>query len=259
MPKPSEVVAANNALIAQKAKDAAAAKANGTTVVAAKKSEAGTALSSLSGDVDFFLSLLTTQLKNQDPTTPFDTTQLTQQIAQFSGVEQQVKTNANLEKLLTSNTQSQAATAVSYIGYETETAGADGQVVGGQGAFSYILPSAAANVTVTLTNASGSVVFQGQGAKNAGRNVLVWDGVNSSTGKKEPDGIYKIAIKATDDTGKNLVAQTRSVGIVSGVETGTDGTINLNVGTRKVTLDKILAVRSPTRINTAANGSASGA
>ncbi|MFM9891144.1 MAG: flagellar hook assembly protein FlgD [Rickettsiales bacterium] len=252
------VTAANNALIAQKAKDAANAQANSASTT--KTSDAKTALTSLSGDVTFFLKLLTTQLKNQDPTAPFDTTQLTQQIAQFSGVEQQVKTNSNLEKLITSNTQSQATTAVSYIGFETETAGADGQVVGGQGAFSYVLPSAASNVSVTLTNASGSVVFQGQGAKNSGRNILVWDGVNSSTGKQEPDGIYKIAIKASGANGKDLLAETRSVGIVSGVESGADGTVNLNVGTKKVTLEQILAVRSPTRITTSANnGSGSGA
>lgn len=256
MPSSSEILAANNALIAQKAQQSANNAANAS---ASRTSDADTALSSLSGDVNFFLTLLTTQLRNQDPTTPFDTTQLTQQIAQFSGVEQQVKTNSNLERLLANSAQSQATTAVSYIGFETETAGSDGQVVAGQGAFSYILPSAASDVSITLTNASGAVVFQGSGSKNAGRNILVWDGVNSNNGNREPDGIYRISIKATDATGKALTADTRSVGIVSGVETASDGTVNLTIGTRKVTLDEILAVRSPTRLlNTASTGANSG-
>ncbi|MEI4563244.1 hypothetical protein, partial [Klebsiella pneumoniae] len=84
-------------------------------------------------------------------------------ISQLTSNEQQVKTNANLEKLIAATNQSQAGTAVSYIGHEVESAGASGQVVGGQGAFTYILPAGVTNASVTLTDASGNVVFQGQG------------------------------------------------------------------------------------------------
>jgi flagellar basal-body rod modification protein FlgD len=58
---------------------------------------------------DNFLKLFVTQLKNQDPTQPMDATQQMAQLASFSQVEQTVKTNANLEIMMTSQRVSQAA------------------------------------------------------------------------------------------------------------------------------------------------------
>ena len=59
-----------------------------------------TALAKLSSDMDMFLSLLTTQLQNQDPLNPMDTKDMTAQLVQFAGVEQQIKQGQNLEKLV---------------------------------------------------------------------------------------------------------------------------------------------------------------
>ena len=75
------------------------------------------ALKQLSGNFSTFLNLLTTQLKNQDPTSPMDTNQFTQQLVHMTGVEQQLLTNDLLEKLV-GNTGSAVATAVSLIGKE---------------------------------------------------------------------------------------------------------------------------------------------
>lgn len=215
--------------------------------IAQSKTSASAAQDQLSSDINFFLKMLTTQLKNQDPTAPLDTNQFTQQIAQYSGVQQQVVTNSNLEKLLASNKQSSVTTAVSYIGKEVETAGNTGEVLGGQGGFSYILPRAAATAEISIKNSAGQVVFKGSGLTKEGRNLVVWDGVNSTTGAREPDGTYTISVKATDSSGKDITVETRSVAIVSGVETDKSGNPLLTAGTSKVAFDKILAVRSPTR------------
>jgi flagellar basal-body rod modification protein FlgD len=220
---------------------------NGLNAASNSKTSANAAQTQLSSDVNFFLKMLTTQLKNQDPTAPLDTNQFTQQIAQYSGVQQQVVTNANLEKLLAANKQSAVTTAVSYIGKEVETAGNTGEVLGGQGGFSYILPRAAATAEITIKNSSGQQVFKGQGLLKEGRNLVVWDAINSTTGQQEPDGIYTISVKATDSAGKDITAETRAVAIVSGVETNTTGEPTLTAGTSKVAFDKILAVRTPTR------------
>jgi len=69
----------------------------------------------LAENFDTFLSLLTTQLKNQDPLSPLDSNQFTQQIVQMTGVEQQLQTNDLLKKLV-GNTASGVSTAVSLIG-----------------------------------------------------------------------------------------------------------------------------------------------
>ena len=243
----SSIDAQNAALIA--AKDKAAASGS-TSTTAASTTDAAASQSQLSSDVNFFLTMLTTQLKNQDPSSPMDTAQFTSQIAQYSGIQQQVTTNSNLEKLLAANKLSSSGTAVTYIGREVESKGSTGVVAGGQGAFSYILPSAAAKANITITDATGRTVFSGSGDTQSGRNIVVWDGINSSTGLQEPDGTYTIAVTATDSAGKSLVPETRAVGIVSGVETDTSGNTMLTVGKGSVNINDVLAVRAASRTTT---------
>jgi len=223
------------------------------------KTQAEKDQAALTGNLDFFLKMLTTQLKQQDPTQPMDVNQMTQQIATLSSVQQQVNTNTNLEKLLAQGTTSQLSTAVSYLSKEVETKGSTGQVIGGQGSFAYVLPSDAASVKVTIKNAAGSVVFQGNGSTKSGRNLLVWDGVNSTSGTQEPDGTYTIAVTATDSSQKAITAEARAVGIVGGVQTDSTGAVVLTVGDTTVKYSDILAVREPTRANldTAQTGSGS--
>lgn len=228
-----------------------AARQNSATTTGSTTSTSGAASASqaqLSSDVNFFLKMLTTQLKNQDPTQPLDTNEFTQQIAQYSSVQQQVNANLNLEKLITATKQSSISTAVSYLNREVERKGNTGEVVGGQGAFSYILPQTAATVKITIKDAAGSVVFSGNGDKKSGRNLVVWDAVNSSTGQREPDGVYTISVEAKDTAGKAITAETRSVAIVGGIENSANGDVTLStLNNQKLNFTDILAVREPTR------------
>ena len=105
---------------AQFIKDQAAGKTPALTVTGSAADQ-----SKLTGDLNFFLKMLTTQLQQQDPSQPMDVNQMTQQIATLSSVQQQVATNSNLEKLLAQGNTSQLSTAVSYIGKEVETTGCD--------------------------------------------------------------------------------------------------------------------------------------
>src|ERR1700745_1994530 len=74
------------------------------------------AMQQLSGNFQTFLTLLTTQLKNQDPLSPMDSNQFTQQLVQFSQVEQQINSNKNLEDLIALTKSQSATNAVSYLG-----------------------------------------------------------------------------------------------------------------------------------------------
>jgi flagellar basal-body rod modification protein FlgD len=98
-----------------------------TTAVATSTSSSSTATttSSTSLGYDQFLTLLVTEMKNQDPTKPMDPTETVSQLASFSSVEQAVKTNATLTAMLASSSLSQAQ---SFIG-KTVTS-ADGSVSG---------------------------------------------------------------------------------------------------------------------------------
>ena len=70
----------------------------------------------LTGNFDTFLQLLTTQLQNQDPLNPMDSSQFTQQLVSFSQVEQQINTNSNLQNLISLTGANAGAGAVSYLG-----------------------------------------------------------------------------------------------------------------------------------------------
>lgn len=200
------------------------------------------------GDYETFLRLFTVQLQNQDPLEPLDTNQMTSQLAQFSAVEQAVKSNENLETLINTQRQNQLSTAVSFIGAEVETSGNSGELREGQAVFSYLLPQEAGKVDIIVSDESGRAVFQGNGTTADGRNLVVWDGVNSFTGRTEPDGIYTITVKAKDNFGKEITVDARAVGVVQAVETDKDGNVLLAIGDQTVKYDDILAVRTPTRV-----------
>ena len=224
------------------------AATSATTTAAAKTSSTPATSTADVGTFDFFLKLLTTQLKNQDPTEPIDTTQMSAQIAQYSSVEQQIKTNDKLDALINNNKQSQLSTAVSYIGKEVETEGNTGTLIDGQATFSYQLPKAAQTVSLTIKDKSGRAVFQGAGTAKQGSNLVVWDGRNSFLNQQEPSGEYTISVDAKDADGKTIVADTRAVGTVAAVQNEDNGKITLTVGTVQVPFDQILAVRLPTRV-----------
>ncbi len=96
-----------------------AASAAATT----SKAGSGTSAQEIAGNFTQFLTLLTTQLKNQNPLDPMDTNQFTQQLVQFAGVEQQLKANDRLDSILASSKAASTASATSYIGQTIESTG----------------------------------------------------------------------------------------------------------------------------------------
>lgn len=197
---------------------------------------------SLAGSFDQFLLLLTTQLKNQDPTQPLDTNQITSQIAALAGVEQQVATNENLEKMLAAYTTTQIGGVVGYIGKRAEALGNKSTLEGGYAMFTYDLEEKAAKTTVSISNENGSVVYSGAGTSLAGRNEVYWDGINSLNGQQMPDGVYTLTVKAEDEIGKEIASTTYTTGRVTSVDVQ-DGQPTLYLGTVKVPIDEVMRIR----------------
>src|SRR6201992_4363547 len=104
--------------------------ANGTT-------STPDAMSQLSGNFSTFLQLLTSQLKNQDPTSPMDTNQFTQQLVEYSQVEQQIDTNTNLQSLITQGASQNASYATSYLGKNVTVTGGQGALTDGKASWTY--------------------------------------------------------------------------------------------------------------------------
>lgn len=193
---------------------------------------------------DTFLQILTTQLKNQNPLDPLDTNQFTQQLVQFTGVEQQLKTNEFLETLLTTTQNTQRSDAVSYIGRQVTVSGQKTEFKDGFAMWAYNAKGEVANATVTIRDAAGNVVHTQQGSLNSGNGTFTWDG-KTAHGTIVPEGTYTIDIKGTNSTGKGVDISTSSVGIVSAVDfSGREPMVT--VGSIRVPLSEISEVRLPT-------------
>jgi flagellar basal-body rod modification protein FlgD len=216
----------------------AAYQAQNQTKEAAKADEG--ALSKLSEDYNTFLTLLTTQLQNQDPLDPMDSAQFTQQLVAFSGVEQQIKANDQLAELIKMQQSGAAQQALSYLGKIVEVDSKDLSVVNKQGAFSYTFSDVANNVKIEIMDSSGNVVRTVSGSGSLGKHQVVWDG-KTADGTQLPDGVYTLKVSGTKSDGKAITASTTTFANVSAVETTAEGT-SITAGYYKVSPDKILSV-----------------
>ncbi|WP_417308387.1 flagellar hook assembly protein FlgD [Devosia sp.] len=198
---------------------------------------------SIAQNFDTFLSLLTTQLKHQNPLDPLDTNQFTQQLVQFTGVEQQLKTNEFLEAMMLSTQNANNSEAVGYVGKVVTASGAKSELIDGEAVWHFGVDKAA-NITATVRDADGNTVFVKQGNVEQGESVFKWDGIGSD-GRQKPDGSYSISIEARDGDGRFVNVATEMTGEVTGVDfTGSEPV--LLIGGARVNLSSVLTVRKNT-------------
>ncbi len=193
---------------------------------------------------DQFLTLLTAQLRYQDPLSPMDSSQFTAQLVQFSIVEQAIRTNDQLETLIELQQNGAAATALGYIGHTVEVPGDLVALEDGRAEFAYVLDGNAGTTTIAVTDAAGQLVFAGNGETTAGKHRFVWDGT-SNAGNPMPDGAYRVTVGSVDLIGVPMQPQTFVTGRVTGVEFDESGTM-LELGTHKVPLDEVIAIHATT-------------
>ena len=195
----------------------------------------------IADNFDTFLQILTTQLKNQNPLDPLDTNQFTQQLVQFTSVEQQLKTNDFLEAMMQASQNSQNSEAVSYVGKVVTAEGVKAELVNGQAKWNFGVEKAA-SITATVKDKDGNVVFVKQGNVNQGETIFTWDGIGSD-GQRKPDGTYSISVVGKDSDGKIVNVATEMTGEVTGVDFSGSEPV-LMVGTARVNLSAVLSVRA---------------
>ena len=190
-----------------------------------------------------FLSMLTTELQNQDPTSPMDATDFTNQLVGFSQLEQQLQTNQNLQTMIANQQSSTLGNSIAYLGHSVIAQGNGFQVQDGQSnSIDYSLAGAAASATVTITNSSGQVVGSFAGPTNSGINTVSLDG-SIPDGADLPPGDYTFAVTATDVNGQAVTATTYTSGKVTGVDT-TGSTPMLLLGDLSVNASNVVQVVS---------------
>ena len=188
-----------------------------TSASAASPSSAASAQNQLSSNFDTFLQLLTTQLQNQDPLSPMDSNQFTQQLVEFSQVEQQIDSNKNLETLI-SLSQNQANNyAVSYLGKTLTLTDGTAALQSGQANWAYSIGNDAANTTLTVSNSNGKVVYSGAGETAVGMHAFTWNGQDNQ-GNALPPGPYTLKVTATAADGTSIATSVASQGTVSEVD-----------------------------------------
>ena len=211
------------------------------TAAAGSAGASSTGRTRLADSYETFMNLLTAQIKNQDPLSPMDSTQFTQQLVQMTGVEQQLLTNDLLEKLVT-NTGSGIQTSVSLLGREVRAVHNEAKLAAGKAEWSYKLDREATDVTIEVLNSLGKVVqvekTSGDDLK-AGDHTYSWNG-KDRTGAQLPNGeTYTLRITAKDSAGASVGVTNFIKGVVTGVEQ-TDGktfiTVNgVQLGWERVT------------------------
>lgn len=217
----------------------------------------GTTASNSTGTLDFtqnfntFLTLLTTQLQNQDPLSPMDTNQFTQQLVSFSEVEQQINTNNYLQQMIQLQTAGQTLAAMPMVGQTIEFNGSSTALQNGQASYVYTLPSDATQTSLMVQDSTGRVVYSASGETSAGPHNFTWNGQTSS-GQQLPDGgTYTLSVVASGTGSTQISATVQAIGTVSSVSVN-NGSPTFNIDGVAVPMSQLVTVL-PSGSKTASN------
>jgi flagellar basal-body rod modification protein FlgD len=194
----------------------------------------------LAGNFQTFLTLLTTQLQNQNPLDPLDTNQFTQQLVQFASVEQQLKTNDQLTTLVSLQQTAQSTQALTFVGKTAVVDGSTAALSKSSATWDLNVPTNS-KVNLTITSSTGQTVFTGSYQVNAGNNQpFTWDG-KGNDGTQWPDGQYKLTATAADSAGNSVAVSTQIQGVVNSVDL-TQSPPLLSINGQTYTVDQIKSI-----------------
>jgi len=219
----------------------APAVVSATTPVSSTSSSSSTSntVPSIANNFQQFLTLLTTQLRNQDPLSPLDTNQFTQQLVEFAQVEQQLKSNDQLSTLVSLQQTAQATQALNFVGSTAVVDGSTAALTNSSAGWTLNAPKPV-NAHVMITSSSGQTVLSGDYTLNAGNQVFPWNG-RGNDGTQWPDGNYTLSVNATDASGQTAAVSTQIEGTVDSVDlTKTPPT--LSIGGQDYTISQIKQV-----------------
>lgn len=212
-----------------------------TTATATATATINDSRSKLVTNYQTFLTLLTTQLKNQDPTKPLDNNEFTQQLTQMTGVEQQLLSNELLTKLVNQGSDT-ISSAVNLIGKVATIDTNSNMLQAGKADWSYDLPTGISSANIEIKNASGTLVYSGGITDlTAGRKTFSWSGIANNGSTLPAGGPYVATITAQNNGGGSTKITPFIKGLVTGVE-NINGAVLLSLGTNKVPSSAVTGV-----------------
>ena len=215
--------------------------APGTGGTSSGKSTSSPTSTGLADNFQTFLTLLTTQLQNQNPLDPLDTNQFTQQLVQFAGVEQQLKSNEQLKSLIEIEKSAQATQALVYVGNTVSVDGSKAQF--DKSATWNFQSEKDTNAVITITNSTGQQAYSGNYTLKQGGSSFVWDG-KGTDGVQWPPGTYTLTATGKDSSGNSVAISTEVQGVVDSVDLSSSPPL-LSIGGQSYTTDKIKRVVRP--------------
>jgi flagellar basal-body rod modification protein FlgD len=215
---------------------------SGTSSTSSSSNAAASLPSSTISSQDF-LSLLVSELRNQDPMNATSVTDFINQMTSYSNFTQQQSINTNLNALAGAFSSLVTLNSVNYIGHIVEAKTDTAQLKDGNAVFGYSLSAAATDVSITIKNAAGKTVWSGTGTGMAGSNTFAWDGKDSNGNQLLDGGQYTIGVTATDAVGNSVFNYSTITGAVTGLDTSS-GIPSLTVNGLPVSVSSIIGVLS---------------
>jgi flagellar basal-body rod modification protein FlgD len=214
----------------------------------------------IAADFDMFLKMLTTQMQNQDPLSPMDTAQYTQQLVQFSQVEQSMQQTDALKNMLAAMSAQSMAQSAGFIGqqarFDTPVSGLSAE---GPATWTYAVDGAPAALTATVKDNSTGTIVRTVTLPADAQGSFSWDGLKDDGGHAV-NGAYALEITAFDANGKVMLdgngqpvkATINATGKVK--EVVTDGSnVVLSVNGLRYPAASMVAVAAPTMVASAGN------
>jgi flagellar basal-body rod modification protein FlgD len=210
---------------------------SGTSSAAAANALANT---QIAGNFQSFLQLLTTQLQNQNPLSPLDTNQFTQQLVEFAGVQQQINTNDSLATLVSLQQTAQSSQALQFVGKTAVVSGSTATLTNSEATWELNIP-AASTVNISIASSTGQTVYSNSFAANAGNNqVFNWNGLGTD-GTQFPAGNYTLTATAKDSSGATVAVSTSVAGVVNSVDL-TQSPPLLSIGGQTFTVNQVKSI-----------------
>lgn len=193
----------------------------------------------LNADFNMFLKLLTAQMQNQDPLDPMDSSQYTQQLVQYSQVEQSIKQNATLGSILTSLGNQGLTQASSMIGKTVEVnSDTSGLNATTPAQWNWYGSAVVGDLTATITDASGKTVETRKIDADSRTGSFSWDGSITGSEKIAPDGVYTLTLAGLDASGNKVTVSPWATGTVNNVQM-VNGVVQLSINGAEYASDSV--------------------
>jgi flagellar basal-body rod modification protein FlgD len=190
-----------------------------------------------------FLSLLVSELQNQDPLNATSVTDFVNQMTAYTNFTQQQSINSNLNALAGAFSSLVTLNSVNYIGHTVQAISDTAVLTNGSATFGYTLSAAAAKVSISVADSDGKTVWTGTGTGDSGTNTFTWDGKDAKGNQLSDGGKYTVTITATDAAGNSVFNYSTISGVVTGIDTSS-GAPALTVDGVSISASNIIGVTS---------------